>query len=111
MVSCGYCANGPHTAQGYGTLTILSGFFGIGVFKLPRRARNRSKILFDEGQRFGFCEFAGDYQHNIIRLVKLFVESTQVIDRHSFNVAPIADRRLAVIMPIVRNSRDALAQH
>ena len=68
-------------------------------------------MLRDQRKRFGFVKFAGDDQHDVVRLIILFVEGLKILDGHAFDVAAVADGGLAVIVPFVGGGFDSFIEH
>ena len=64
-----------------------------------------------EPQRFGLVELARHDEHDIVRLVILPVERAQVFDRHTLDVAAVADGCFSVVVPIVGGGFDPLQEH
>ncbi len=100
-----------HSPQCYQTLAVLLRFVGVGVFQNPFRPRDGSKMLLHQGQRLGFIQLARDDDHRIVRLIVLAIERLQILNRHPFDIATIANRRLAVIVPLIGRRHDPLAEH
>ena len=100
-----------HAAKGDEALAVLRGFFCPCVVELAGRTGNGAKMLRDQRETFGFVKFAGDDQHDVVRLIKLFVERLQIFDRHALDIAAVADGGLAVIVPFVSSGLDALVEN
>jgi hypothetical protein len=60
-------------------------------------------------QHFIGIEFTGDQQHGIIRLVVHAIKRLQVFNSH-FDIAAIAYRGIAVVMPVIGNALHAFLQ-
>src|SRR5436189_4902343 len=94
-------ANVADAAQRDGALTILRRLLGPGRAQFARRPGDRAEILLYPAERFRFFKFPGDDKYNIIRLIILPVEFTEILDRYAFDIAAIADGGLSIVMPIV----------
>src|ERR1041384_7600890 len=104
-------SNGGHVAdaaESHDSLAVLRRLFSVSVVEFAFGARNRAKILLHERKSFRLVELARDDEHHIIRLIKLLIERAEVVDRHPFNIAPVADGRFAVVMPLIGGGTDAL---
>ena len=111
MIGHAHRAHIADAAQSHHSLTILGRLLRVSVVQFALGPRDGAEILLHQIQRFGLLETAGDDQHNIIGLVKLFVESAQVFNRHPLDIAAIANRGFAIVVPFVRRGGDALAQN
>src|SRR5579859_7299982 len=92
-----YIADAP---QHYRALTVLGWFFGISRLQLARWPGNDAEVLLDPTEGLGFLKSPGYDQNNVVRLIILLIKSAEVLDRDLFNIAAVADRRLAVIVPM-----------
>ena len=104
-------ANLANAPQGHQSFTILRRLLGPGVVQLAFRPRDRTKILLHQPKRFGLLELARDHEHDIIGLVILPVERPQVFDRHTLDVAAVADGGFSVVVPLVGGGLDPLHEH
>jgi hypothetical protein len=111
MVRHAHQAGIADAAQGHRALSVLRRFFGIGPVQFPPRPRDRTEVLPHVLQRFFGVEAACDHQHRVVGLVVAAVEVPQFWQRHSFDVAAVADRRLAVVVPFVSHRGHLLQQH
>ena len=111
MVGQGDRRDIPHPAQGDGAFPILGRFQCVGGLQLPGRAREGAEIFLHEVQRLGLLEPTRNHQDDIVRLVKLLVEGPEVFHRNLLNVTPVADRGLAVVVPVVCGGGQPLAKH
>ena len=104
-------ADVPDAPQRHQPLAVLWRLLGPGGLQLARRAGQAAEVLRDQGQRLGLVELARHDQHDVVRLVVLLVERLKVLDRHALDVAAVADRGLAVVVPVVGHRFNSLHQH
>ena len=97
--------------QGDFALAVLRRFLGPGGVEFAGGAGDRAKIFLHQRQRLGFIKLAGNDEHNVVRLVKLFVKGPQVLDGNTLDIAAVADGLFAVVVPFVGRGFDALAEH
>ena len=69
------------------------------------------KYLSTNARALASSNLPGHDEHGVVRLVVLPVEGLQVFDGHALDVAAVADRGLAVVVPVVGRGHDALAEH
>lgn len=69
------------------------------------RAGQPAEVLFHQRQAARFLELAGDDQHDIVGPVVSPVEAPELFDRDALDVALIADRGFAVVVPFVSGGR------
>ena len=100
-----------HASQRHEPFAVLRRFFGVWLFEDALGTGNRSEILGDRGQRLVLVETPGDDQHGVVGLIVLRVKPFEALDRNPFDVGPIADRRLAVIVPLERDREHSIRQH
>src|SRR5690242_5572712 len=106
MISYSDGADIADAPQGNQPFAILGRFFGPSRIQLARRAGDGTKMPADQSQRLGFLELARDDEHDIIGLIKLLVKGLEVLDGHPFDIAPVANGRFAIIMPVVSGRLD-----
>ena len=103
----------PHVAdasQRHQPLAVLRWLLGIRLVELPLGLRQLAKILLDQRDRLRFVEPARDHQQAIIGLIEFAIEILQLLDRHGLDVGPVADRALAIVVPIERRRHQPLIE-
>ena len=83
---------------------------GVRGIQFAGRPRYRTEVFFDEGQRLGLFEPAGHDQHHVVGLIVFLVKGLQVFDGHALDVRAVANRRLAVIVPLECRGVDPLIE-
>ena len=98
-------------------LAVLRRLLGVrlvqqhSVAERPHRARNAAELVLDELERPGVVEPAGDDEHGVVGLVVLAVEDLQPVGGNALDVGLVADRVLAVVVPLVGGGHRLLQQH
>ncbi len=100
----------PHAPQDHHPLAVLGRLLGVGRGEAARGARDRAEILPGELQGPRLLELAGHDEDDVVGLVETLVEVAQVVDRHALDVGAVADRRLAVVVPLVGRRLHALRE-
>ena len=90
----------PDPSQRHATFTVLCGLFGVGVFQHAVWLGKHAKVLLDQAEGLDGVKLPGEDDHRVVGLVILLVEPLEVRDRHALDVGPVADRRLAVVVPL-----------
>ncbi len=107
-------SNDLHVAlapYGHAAFAVLGRFHGPEIAHLAAGFRQFAEGLVDPGQGLGRVEFTGDQQHRVVWLIVGFIKGLQVFYLDVFDIAAVADGRLAVVMPIVCHSLQALDQN
>src|SRR5690606_34925499 len=81
-------------AQRDAALAILHRFDGVLGWQLALRGGNGAEGVRYDGQGVRHIEFAGDYQHGVIRLIVLVIEGPQLLDVDVLDVRACAYRTL-----------------
>ena len=89
---------------------VLRGLFGVGLFQNTVGPGDRTEGAVDQLERFFGVELARDDEHGVVGLIVFLVEAFQAFDGHAFDVRPVADRGLAVVVPEVRSREHSLGQ-
>ena len=104
-----------HPAQRHRPLAILIRFVSVGGPQQhvsgPLRPRDGAELLRDQASGRALLELARDDEDGVVRLVIPAVERLQAFDRHFLDVAPRADRGIAVVVPEVRGGHHPLQQN
>ena len=100
-----------HTSQRHHALAVLSRLFCVRWLKLTFRTWNDSEVVFHELQRLLLIELTRDYQNHVVGLIILLIETTQVIGRNLFDICPVADSCLSVIVPFKCRRRYSLHEN
>lgn len=100
-----------HAPNRQGAFAILGWFECVGRLQHAGGFRDGAEILVNHLQGLFFIELPGHEQHGVVRLVILPVERLQPLDGDVFNVRPRANRRVAVVVPVVGHRMRALQQH
>ena len=101
----------PDASEHYLSLTVLRRFFGVRVVQLSLRARNRAEVLLNVLECLPWLKAPRDNDHRVVGLVEPLVELLEVFNGNPFDVSSIADRRLAVVVPVVGGRGDTLSQN
>ena len=105
------CPLAAYAAKHNGALAILRWLFGIGRIESSSWFGNRTKILGYVLQCLGFFELASDNQNDVVRLIVFAIEILKVIDWHSFDIGPVADGALAIVVPFVSDGLNPLRKN
>ena len=98
-------------AQGDRALAVLRRVEGVGRRDRPRRPRDGAEALRHDLEHPRAVEAAGDDQGRVVRLVVIAIERLQPRDVDVLDVGAGADRRLAVVVPLVHGGHRLLQQH
>ena len=89
---------------------VLGRLLGVGLVELTRRSLDGAEVLSRQLERLRLVEFARDDEHAVVGLVVGAIEGLEPIDRHPLDIGPVADRRLAVVVPLERGGVEPLAE-
>ncbi len=103
--------NRTDAAQNDLPLAVLGRLFRVSLIELSPRLLERAEILHDVFERFLLIEFASDDEHRVIDLVILAIKGLEALDRHAFDIGPIANRRFAVIVPFISDCHHPLLEN
>ena len=93
------------------SLAVLNRLLGVELRQRARRLWNRAEVARDRRKRGVGRKAAGDNQNGVVRLVIRAVERLQTGDVDVLDVGARADRRLAVVVPIIFCRAETLQQH
>ncbi len=98
-------------ANDHFSLPVLHGFLCVGDRQHTVRPADRAEELAHSLQGFRFINPAAHEENRVVGLVILLEEGGQPLDVHVLDIAPIADGRFAVVVPVVRRRQHPLVEH
>ena len=96
--------------QGDQAFSILRWFFRVGAIELAFGSRNLTEVLFNMFQCGRFFKLACNDDHGVVRLVVPPVKSAQLGKRDTFDIAPVPNRRFAIVVPVECDGCHPLAE-
>ncbi len=109
--TCADCRHITDSFQRYQPRSVLRRFLSIGRRQHPLRTWNWPEVLLDQRQGLIGFKLPTDQQRGIIGLVVRPIEFSQILDGNALDIAAIANRRLAVVVPEIGGGQHAFAEN
>ena len=103
-------ANRADAAQHHVAFAVLGRLLGVGAVQRLLWFFQGTKIFGDQLECFLFLEVAAHDEHDVIGPVVFLVKRLEVFDGYALDVDAVANRILAVIVPLIRGRPHALRQ-